>query len=108
MLPFTVKKVPYDVQKDFTAVSHLGTTPPVLYVNGSTPITNLRQLFDVTKMEPEAANYDSYGNGSSAHVLREFLIWQLGVKMVHLSAEIAKIVKVPERNTRLVGFGVLT
>lgn len=84
MVPFTVKKVPYDVQKDFTAVSHVGTTPLVLYVNGSTPITNLRQLFDTARAKPESANYGSYGNGSSAHVLGEFLIRQSGVKMVHV------------------------
>lgn len=78
MPPFTVKSVPCDGQKDFTAVSHLGTTLLVLSVNGSTPITNLRQLSDVAKAKPEAANHDSYGNGSSAHVLGEFLSRQSG------------------------------
>ncbi|MES2415544.1 MAG: tripartite tricarboxylate transporter substrate binding protein [Pseudomonadota bacterium] len=84
MVPFTQKKVPYDVQKDFTTVSHIGTTPLVLYVNGSTPITNLRQMLDAAKAKPESANYGSYGNGSSAHVLGEFMIRQTGVKMTHV------------------------
>ena len=84
MTPATLKKVPYDVQKDLTAISHLGSTPLVLYVNGATSITNLRQLFDAAKAKPEAANYGSYGNGSSAHVLGEFMIRQANVKMVHV------------------------
>lgn len=84
MVPATLKKVPYDVQKDLTAISHIGTTPLVLYVNGTTAITNLRQLFDEVKAKPESANYGSYGNGSSAHVLGEFMIRQANVKMVHV------------------------
>lgn len=84
MVPFTQKKVPYDVQKDFTTVSHIGTTPLVVYVNGSTSITTVRQMLDVAKAKPETANYGSYGNGSSAHVLGEFLIRQTGVKMTHV------------------------
>ena len=84
MVPSTVKKVPYDVQKDLTAVSHLGSTPLVLYVNGAGGIMNLRQLFEAVKAKPELANYGSYGNGSSAHVLGEFMIAQAGVRMVHV------------------------
>ena len=84
MVPFTQKKVPYDVQKDFTTVSHIGTTPLVVYVNGSTPLTSVRQMLDAAKAKPETANYGSYGNGSSAHVLGEFLIQQTGVKMTHV------------------------
>jgi tripartite-type tricarboxylate transporter receptor subunit TctC len=84
MVPFTQKKVPYDVQKDFTTVSHIGTTPLVVYVNGTTPITTVRQMLDAAKAKPETANYGSYGNGSSAHVLGEFLIRQTGVKMTHV------------------------
>lgn len=84
MVPFTLKKPPYDVQKDFTNVSHLGATPLVLYVNAGGPIHNLKQLIEAVKAKPEAGNYGSYGNGSSAHVLGEILNRQAGVKMVHV------------------------
>ena len=84
MVPFTIKNVPYDVQKDFTTVSHLGSTPLVLYVNAASTITNLKQLIDEVKAKPQNANYGSYGNGSSAHVLGEMLVRQAGVKMVHV------------------------
>lgn len=84
MVPFTMKKPPYDVQRDLTTVSHLGTTPLVLYVNGGSAIHNIRQLTEAARARPDAANYGSYGNGSSAHVLGEMLIRQTGVKMVHV------------------------
>ena len=84
MVPFSLKNVPYDVQKDFTTVSHLGSTPLVLYVNATSSITNVKQLIDEIKAKPQSANYGSYGNGSSAHVLGELFVRQAGVKMVHV------------------------
>lgn len=84
MVPFTLKKPPYDVQKDLTAVSHLGTTPLVLYVNAASPIHNIKQLVEAAKAKPEAASYGSYGTGSTAHVLGEMLNKATGLKMVHV------------------------
>lgn len=84
MVPYTIKNVPYDVQKELTGVSHLGSTPLVLYVNASSPITNLRQLFDEVRAKPAAANYGSIGTGSSFHVLVEYMARQAGISMVHV------------------------
>ena len=83
-VPYTVKNVPYDVQRDLTAVSHLGTTPMVLYVNTSSNITNLKQLFEAARRKPAAANYGSIGNGSGFHILNEYTIKQASVNMVHV------------------------
>ena len=84
MLPYTMNNLPYDVQKDFTAVSHLGSTPLVLYVNASSNITNLKQLFEAAREKPAAANYGSVGIGSSFHVLGEYMNKQAGVNIVHV------------------------
>ncbi len=83
-VPFTMKNVPYDVQQDFVTVSHLGSTPLVLYVGASTPAKNLKDVLEIAKAKPEQANYGSYGTGSSAHILNEHVIRQTGVKMVHV------------------------
>lgn len=84
MVPFTLKKPPYDVQRDLTTVSHLGTTPLVLYVNAASPIHNVRELVAAAKDKPDSASYGSYGTGSTAHVLGEMLNRQTGLKMVHV------------------------
>ncbi|MES2481273.1 MAG: tripartite tricarboxylate transporter substrate binding protein [Pseudomonadota bacterium] len=84
MVPATIKKPPYDVLRDLTTVSHLGITPLVVYSNAALPINNIKQLADYAKSKPDAANYGSYGNGSSAHVLGEMLNKQLGTKIVHV------------------------
>jgi tripartite-type tricarboxylate transporter receptor subunit TctC len=83
-VPFTMKNVPYDVQQDLVTVSHLGSTPLVLYVASASPAKSLKDVLDIAKAKPEQANYGSYGTGSSAHILNEHVIRQTGVKMVHV------------------------
>jgi tripartite-type tricarboxylate transporter receptor subunit TctC len=84
MTPFTVKKVPYDVRRDLVTVAHLGTTPLVLYVNATAPARNVRELIELAKAQGGGLSYGSYGVGSSAHVLMEYLGRQAGVKWVHV------------------------
>lgn len=83
-VPFTLKNVPYDVQQDLVTVSHLGSTPLVMYVASASPAKSLKDVLDVAKAKPEQANYGSYGTGSSAHILNEYVVRQTGVKMVHV------------------------
>lgn len=83
-VPFTMKNVPYDVQQDLITVSHLGSTPLVLYVGNNTLAKNLKDVLEIAKAKPASANYGSYGTGSSAHILNEHMIKQSGVKMVHI------------------------
>ncbi|MDQ8732798.1 tripartite tricarboxylate transporter substrate binding protein [Bradyrhizobium sp. LHD-71] len=83
-VPFTMKNVPYDVQQDLITVSHLGSTPLVLYVANANPAKSLKDVLEIAKAKPEQANYGSYGTGSSAHILNEHVIKQTGVRMVHI------------------------
>jgi tripartite-type tricarboxylate transporter receptor subunit TctC len=83
-VPFTMKNVPYDVQQDLITVSHLGSTPLVLYVASASPAKTLKDVLDIARAKPEQANYGSYGTGSSAHILNEHVVRQTGVKMVHV------------------------
>ncbi len=82
--PFTVKKPPYDVKKDFTTVAHLGTTPLVLYVNAGVPARDVAELVALARSKQGELSYGSYGVGSSAHVLMEYLARQQGVRFVHV------------------------
>jgi tripartite-type tricarboxylate transporter receptor subunit TctC len=83
-VPFTMKSVPYDVQQDLITVSHLGSTPLVLYVASASSAKSLKEVLELAKAKPEQANYGSYGTGSSAHILNEHVVRQTGVKMVHV------------------------
>lgn len=84
MAPFTRKNLSYDVRKDLVAVSHVGTTPLVLYANAGVPVKSMRELIEAAKAKPGELSYGSYGNGSSAHLLGEYLSKQAGVKLIHV------------------------
>lgn len=84
MTPFTTRKLPYDVKRDLIAVSHVGTTPLVLYVNNTLPVRSLKEMIQVAKSKPGELSYGSYGNGSSAHLLGEYFSRQAGIKLVHV------------------------
>lgn len=83
-VPFTMKNVPYDVQQDLVTVSHLGSTPLVLYVSSARPARTLKDVLEIARTKPEQANYGSYGTGSSAHILNEIVLRQTRVTMVHV------------------------
>jgi len=84
MSPFTVKKLPYDVKRDLVTVSHVGSTPLVLYVNSGVPVRTVREFAEWARSRSGDVSYGSYGIGSSAHVLMEYLARQLGIKLVHV------------------------
>ncbi len=84
MAPFTRKNLPYDVRKDLITVSHVGTTPLVLYANSGVPVKSVKELIEAAKAKPGELSYGSYGNGSSAHLLGEYLSKQVGIKLIHV------------------------
>jgi tripartite-type tricarboxylate transporter receptor subunit TctC len=82
--PFTHKNLPYDVRRDLTVVSHAGSTPLVMYVHPSLGVSTLKEFVALAKSRPGEITYGSYGNGSSAHLLSEFLSRQAGIQLVHV------------------------
>ncbi|MES2538325.1 MAG: tripartite tricarboxylate transporter substrate binding protein [Pseudomonadota bacterium] len=83
MIPATLKNVPYDPLRELTTVAHLGSTPLVLYVSSAVAAKNVKELADLAKAKPGGLSYGSYGLGSSAHLLGEYMNKQLGIKMIH-------------------------
>jgi tripartite-type tricarboxylate transporter receptor subunit TctC len=83
--PFTHKSLPYDMKRDFTMVTHIGSTPLLLYAHPSLPVSSLTQLLAYARSKkPEELNYGSYGNGSSAHLMGELLNKNASIKLLHV------------------------
>jgi tripartite-type tricarboxylate transporter receptor subunit TctC len=64
-------KVPYDLQKDFDAVSMLSSTPSFVSVHPSLPARSVRELLKLAKARPGDINYASAGIGSNLHIAGE-------------------------------------
>ena len=82
--PNLFKKLPYDAQRDFAMVAHVGYVPNVLVVHPSIPAKNVAELVNIAKAKPGALNYASSGVGSTQHLAGELFQLISGTKIVHV------------------------
>ncbi len=79
-----IQKLPYDVQKDLAPVIITTNQPNVLVVNAQLPVKTLPELIAYAKANPGKLNYASVGNGSSSHLVMEYLKSTAGFDAVHV------------------------
>jgi tripartite-type tricarboxylate transporter receptor subunit TctC len=77
-------KVPYDVERDFVAISLIATGPNVLIVNPGVPAKSFRELIDLAKSKSGKLNYGSSGPGSVSQLAGEMLKILAGVQAVEV------------------------
>ena len=64
-------KVPYDVERDFVAISLIATGPNILVVNPNVPVKSLGELVELAKTGAQKLNYGTSGPGSISHLAGE-------------------------------------
>jgi tripartite-type tricarboxylate transporter receptor subunit TctC len=79
-----MQKLPYDPIKDFTPITEVSTTPLMLTVHPSVPVTNLKEFTALIKANPGKWDYASAGAGTSTHLAAEMFKWMAGVDLVHV------------------------
>ena len=77
-------KVPYDVERDFVAISLISTGPNILIVNPNVPAKSLRELTEHAKASAGKLNYGTSGPGSISHLAGEMYKSLTGVKAVEV------------------------
>lgn len=82
--PYMLKNQPYDVNKDFIAVTLLAKVPNVFVVNADVPAKNFREFVAYVKKHPGELNYGSAGNGSAGHLAMEYLKLVTGMFITHI------------------------
>jgi len=75
-----LSKVPYDVERDFVAISLIATGPNILIVNPGVPAKSLRELTDLAKSSSGKLNYGTSGPGSISHLAGAMYTNITGVK----------------------------
>jgi tripartite-type tricarboxylate transporter receptor subunit TctC len=79
-----IQKLPYDVQKDLVPLIITTNQPNILVVNAQLPVKTLPELIAYAKANPGKLNYASVGNGSSSHLVMEYLKATGGFDAVHV------------------------
>jgi tripartite-type tricarboxylate transporter receptor subunit TctC len=82
--PTLYAHIPYDAVRDFVPVTQVASTPNVLVVNPSLPVSNVRELIRYAKAHPGELNFGSGSTGSAGHLAGELFNAMAGVKMVHV------------------------
>lgn len=83
--PVLLEKMPYDVNKDFSAIAQIGAGGNFLIVPAAMPVKDLKELVAYVKAKPaDELSYGSWGNGSGGHLSMEALKQQAGLKVKHI------------------------
>jgi tripartite-type tricarboxylate transporter receptor subunit TctC len=82
--PHLFKKLPYDAQRDFAMVAHVGYVPNVLVIHPSIPAKSAAELAAIAKAKPGALNYASSGVGSTQHLAGELFQLVTGTRITHV------------------------
>ncbi len=82
--PHLYPKIAYDVVKDLSAVSAIGSTSLALVVHKAVPVNTAQEFIAWVKSQPGKLNYASPGNGTHHHLCMELLKLQAGLDIVHV------------------------
>lgn len=69
--PHFLKNVPYDITRDFTPLSNLGSVPLLITAHPSVPGSNLRQFIDAARAAPGKFSFGHSSLGSASHLAEE-------------------------------------
>ena len=75
---------PFKLDKDFTNVAGLATTPFMLMVNADVPVKSVAELIELARKQPDGLNYGSSGLGSPSHLAGEMLKRSTNTNLIHV------------------------
>ena len=82
--PSIYPKLPYNVERDFVALTALAAAPMVLVVHPSSEIKVASDLVRLARANPGKINFGSAGTGSGAHMAAELFIYDTQIKLTHV------------------------
>ncbi len=82
--PALFPNVPYELDRDFTAITMISDTPMLLVANAQQPFNNVPELVAAARNDPGKLSFSSPGNGSINHLAGEWFAMEAGVKLLHI------------------------
>ena len=82
--PAVFKDVPYELDRDFTAITMINDAPIVWAVNNGAPYKTIQELMAAARANPGKIGVSSPGNGSINHLVLEWLTLNTGAKFLHV------------------------
>jgi tripartite-type tricarboxylate transporter receptor subunit TctC len=82
--PAVFKDVPYDLDRDFVAITMVSDAPMVIGAHTAGQIQSLKDLIDTARAKPGTVGMSTPGTGSVNHLAGEWLGLAAGVKFLHV------------------------
>jgi len=82
--PALFDNVPYDLERDFVAITMVNDAPMLYLANINAPFNTFAELVAQAKAKPGAITFASAGNGSINHLAGEWLAQAAGIKLLHV------------------------
>lgn len=79
-----MRKVPYDLIKDFRSISTVAFTPMILAVPIDSPARTVKEFLAFARQQGTMLNFGSVGNGSLSHLTGEYFNEMAGLQMQHI------------------------
>lgn len=84
MVPAITPKMPYAADKDFSAITLVGSVPQVVVVPATSPAKTLAEFIALAKSKKGGINYASSGVGTQQHFAAEMFELATGTSMTHV------------------------
>jgi len=78
------RNLTWDLLRDFTPIGRYASSPMVVVVNNTLPVTSVDALIDYAKRNPDVLNYGSAGTGTAPHLAGELFTERTDIRMVHV------------------------
>lgn len=84
VLPAMRRRLPFDMERDFTAIARFGEFPLVLMVSNASPARTLQDFVALARARPGQLNFGTSGVGTSPHLTVEMLRLRASMQITHV------------------------
>jgi len=78
------RKLPFNAEKDFVAITNVASGPQIIAVHPSFPAKNIKEMIALAKARPGTITFGSAGVGTQTHLAAENFLNAAGIDAVHV------------------------
>jgi len=78
------RKLGYNAEKDFVAITSVASGPQVVVVTNSMPVKGLKELIALAKARPKEITFGSAGFGTQTHLAAENFLYSAKIEATHI------------------------
>jgi tripartite-type tricarboxylate transporter receptor subunit TctC len=78
------KKIPFNAEKDFTAITNVASGPQIVAVANSVPAKSVKELIALAKAKPKAITFGSAGFGTQTHLAAYNFLYSAKIQATHI------------------------